>query len=167
MATISLMYISSFLSFMPDLNKKLSWPPFNDRHNVEVINTDYLTSLENTDWYVHFRFFILVMTSFYLFIVGVEGYCCTWSRSLTHILGRTPLDEGSARRRDLPHNTGKPPMPPAGFEAAIPASERPQTHVPRPRGHWDRRVNVHNSITCESLFVDSDCPWRTYFFQQI
>jgi hypothetical protein len=49
-------------------------------------------------------------------------------------LGRTPLDEWSARRRDLyltTHNTQKrqTSMPPAGFEPAIPASERPQTHA--------------------------------------
>jgi hypothetical protein len=43
-------------------------------------------------------------------------------------VGRTPLDEWSARRRDLyltnTHNThnGQPSMPPAGFEPAIPAS---------------------------------------------
>jgi hypothetical protein len=45
---------------------------------------------------------------------------------------RTPLDEGSARHRDLyltTHNTYKrqTSMPPAGFEPAIPASEQPQT----------------------------------------
>jgi hypothetical protein len=49
-------------------------------------------------------------------------------------LGRTPLDEGSARRRDLyltTHNTQKrqTSKPPAGFEPTIPASERPQTHA--------------------------------------
>jgi len=44
---------------------------------------------------------------FYLLIVGVVGYYSTWSHSLTqtqtHIdtLGRTPLGEGSARRRDI------------------------------------------------------------------
>jgi hypothetical protein len=49
-------------------------------------------------------------------------------------LGRTPLDEWSARRRDLyltTHNTHKRQtfMPPAGFEPTIPASERPQTNA--------------------------------------
>ena len=49
-------------------------------------------------------------------------------------LGRAPLDEGSARRRDLyltTHNSHKrqASMPPAGFEPTIPASERPQTHA--------------------------------------
>jgi len=47
-------------------------------------------------------------------------------------IGRTPLEEWSARRRDLyltTHNTCKrqTSMPPAGFEPAIPASERRQT----------------------------------------
>ena len=52
----------------------------------------------------------------------------------THSVGRTPLDEGSARRRDLyltTHNTQKrqASMPPAGFEPTIPASEHSQTHA--------------------------------------
>jgi hypothetical protein len=57
------------------------------------------------------------------------------SHSVGHTtIGRTPLDEWSARRRDLylrTHNTHKrqTDMPLAGFESAIPASERPLTHV--------------------------------------
>jgi hypothetical protein len=52
----------------------------------------------------------------------------------TLTLGTTPLDEGSARRRDLyltTHNIHKrqTSMPPEGFEPAIPARERPQTHA--------------------------------------
>ena len=52
----------------------------------------------------------------------------------TYTLVGTPLDEGSARRRDLyltTHNTHKrqTSMPPAGFEPAIPAREQPQTHA--------------------------------------
>jgi len=54
--------------------------------------------------------------------------------NVTQTLGRTPLDEGSAYRRKLylaTHNIEKKrtTMPLAGFEPAIPASERPQTHV--------------------------------------
>ena len=61
------------------------------------------------------------------------------SRHIT--LGRTPLDEWSARRRDLcltTHNTHKrqTSMPPAGFEPAIPASEWPQTHALDRDRHW-------------------------------
>jgi len=49
-------------------------------------------------------------------------------------LGRTPLDERSARRTDLypkRHKTVKTQtsIPPAGFEPAIRASERTQTHA--------------------------------------
>jgi hypothetical protein len=49
-------------------------------------------------------------------------------------VGRTPLDEEPARRRDFyltTHNTHKrqTSMPPTGFEPTIPVSERPQTHA--------------------------------------
>jgi len=49
-------------------------------------------------------------------------------------LGSTPMDEWSARWRNLYFTTHiihnrKTFMPPAGFEPAIPASDWPQTHV--------------------------------------
>ena len=49
-------------------------------------------------------------------------------------VGSTPLDEWSARRRDLhltTHNTHnrQTPMPPVGFEPTISASERSQTYA--------------------------------------
>jgi hypothetical protein len=60
----------------------------------------------------------------------------SWSHTFeTHTtVGRTPLDEGPARRRDLyltTHNTHKrqPSMPPVGFEPMILVSERPKTHA--------------------------------------
>jgi hypothetical protein len=65
---------------------------------------------------------------------GPPHYRC-FTVTLRHTtLGRTPLDEWSARCRDLyqtTHNTHKrqTSMPPAGFEPAIPASERPQTQA--------------------------------------
>jgi hypothetical protein len=53
------------------------------------------------------------------------------SRSHSHTLGRTPLDERSARRRDhylATHNTHKrqTSMPPGGIRTPILASEWPQ-----------------------------------------
>jgi hypothetical protein len=57
------------------------------------------------------------------------------SHSIRHTtLGKTPLDEWPARRRDLYltiHNTHKrqTSIPPAGFEPAFTASERRQTHA--------------------------------------
>ena len=68
---------------------------------------------------------------FHLLIVGGEDYCFTWPHSVTRTtVGRTPLHEGSARRRDLyltTHNTHnrQTSMPPAGFETTIPGSELP------------------------------------------
>jgi hypothetical protein len=58
----------------------------------------------------------------------------TYIHTHTHTLGRTPLHEGSARRRDLyltTQNTQKrqTSMTPAGFELAIPANKWPQTHA--------------------------------------
>ena len=55
-------------------------------------------------------------------------------------VGRTPLDEWSARRRDLyliVHNTHnrQTSMSPVGFESTISAGERPQTYA---LDHWDR-----------------------------
>jgi hypothetical protein len=49
-------------------------------------------------------------------------------------LGRTPLDELSACRRDLylttqDNHKRQTSLTPAGFEPAIPASKRPQTHA--------------------------------------
>jgi len=49
-------------------------------------------------------------------------------------VGRTPLDEWSARRRDLyltTHNTHnrQTSMPAVGFEPTVSAGERPQTHA--------------------------------------
>jgi len=53
----------------------------------------------------------------------------------TNTVGRTPLDEGSAGRRDLyvtKHNihNRQTSMLPAGFETAIPACEQSQTAWP-------------------------------------
>jgi hypothetical protein len=61
-----------------------------------------------------------------------RGFTITLFRHTT--LGKTPLEEGSARRRDLyltTHNTHKrqTSMSPVGLEPTIPVSERPQTHA--------------------------------------
>jgi hypothetical protein len=71
----------------------------------------------------------------------------------THTLGRTPLYEGSSRRRDLyltTHNIHKrqTSLPPAGFEPAIRASERLQNQLLQDsiskhekwRGHWKSKT---------------------------
>ena len=65
--------------------------------------------------------------------------CSSFLRFLDHTqrrttVGRTPLDEWSARRRDLyltTHNTHirQISMPPVGFEPTISAGQRPQTYA--------------------------------------
>ena len=77
------------------------------------------------------------------FVFGATAPHWTRASSFTRFLdyiqrrttvGRTPLDEGSARRRDLylttynVHNR-QTSTPPVGFEPIIPASERPQTYT--------------------------------------
>ena len=58
----------------------------------------------------------------------------------THTHCMTPLGEWSARNRDLCLITKRHPWPRAGFEPAIPTSERPQTHdldrVTTGTGNW-------------------------------
>ena len=85
------------------------------------------------DWYV------TVVGRFFFFLQQPPQWAraSSFTRFLNHTdttLGRTPLDEWSARRTDLylaTHNTHnrQTSMPPVGFEPAIPASERLQTHA--------------------------------------
>jgi hypothetical protein len=46
----------------------------------------------------------------------------------THTLGKTPLEKGSARRRDLKHKS-QTSMPPVGYEPANPSFKRLQTYM--------------------------------------
>jgi hypothetical protein len=72
-----------------------------------------------------------------LFCLLVRSRCRGFLFSLDHTqahttVGRTPLDEGSARRRDLYLRTQtlykrQTPMPLVEFEPTIPASARPRT----------------------------------------
>ena len=85
---------------------------------------------------------LFVLTYIYLPIVGMEV-----NHNDTHALSRTPLDEVSARRRDhclVAHNTYtiQTSVPTAGFKLAIPGSERPQTHLLRPRGHRNGQLKL-------------------------
>jgi hypothetical protein len=93
--------------------------------------------------FVSFRFAVLPSSTYSQQVSRL--FIFTWSHSHT-TLGRTPLDEGSARRRDLyltTHNTHKrqTSMPPVGFELTIPTSARPQTHA------LDRRPDSGTVIT--------------------
>ena len=73
-------------------------------------------------------FLFLSPTSCYLSRLGVVGYYSLDHTQWHTTVGRTPLNEGSARRRDL-YLTNTNIHAPAGFEPAIPADERLQTHA--------------------------------------
>jgi hypothetical protein len=95
----------------------------------------------STSWVSYYKFGVFSLIVFSpsgataLSGPGPPHYRGFRSYSLRHTtLGRTPLDEWSARRRDLyltTHNTHnrQTAMLQAGFEPAIPASERRQTHA--------------------------------------
>ena len=80
-------------------------------------------------------------------------------------VGRTPLDEWSARLRDLyltPHNNHKrrTSIPPEGFEPTIPKGERPQTYFPI----WGDRGGTVVKVLCyksEGRWFDPRwCHWH-------
>jgi hypothetical protein len=77
--------------------------------------------------------FVVLPSSTYLFTAGVEGFYFLLITLRHATVGRTPLDEGSARHRDLYLTTQtlykrQIFMSPVGFEPTIPASARPQTY---------------------------------------
>ena len=80
-------------------------------------------------------------------------------------VGRTPLDEWSARRRDLyltTHNTHNrwPSMPPVGFEPTISAGERPQTYaLDRASTAYTRPASLYSEHMCiyTHILLHRDC----------
>ena len=87
---------------------------------------------------------------------------CAMASSFTRFLdhtqrrttvGRTPMDERSARRRDLyltTHNTHNRQisMPPVGFEPTSSAGQRPQTNA------LDRAATGHRHILKDKTLVN-------------
>jgi hypothetical protein len=88
----------------------------------------------------YFTFFLIKITCLFVFGATAPQWATTssFTRFLNHTrrttVGRTALDEGSARRRVLyltTHNTHnrQTAMPPLGFELTISESERLQTYA--------------------------------------
>jgi hypothetical protein len=82
--------------------------------------------------------YTVCLLSFLVALWSNAGYGSSFMRFPNHTrrtkIGRTPLDEWSARRRHLyvtTHDTHKrqTSMPTVGLESAIPASERPRTYA--------------------------------------
>jgi hypothetical protein len=89
-----------------------------------------------------------------------RGFTITLFRHTT--VGRTPLDEWPARRRDLyltTHSTHKrqTSMPTVGFEPTILVSERPQTHTldRRPLGSANETSALANVLDKLAVFSSS------------
>jgi hypothetical protein len=105
-------------------NDNISWGTTNFNANLTVIYCTLLSPL------------LLIFFFRYHGTTAPRGSRPSHYRGLMTTLrhttvGRTPLDEWSAHHPDLyltTHNR-KTAMPPVGFEPAIPASERPQTHA--------------------------------------
>ena len=81
------------------------------------------------------------------------------SHSVIHTtLGNSPLDEESARRRDFYLTTYKTQKrhhcPPVGFEPAIPASERWQTHALDRAATGIDFIFVLRHLGCQTITVD-------------
>jgi len=98
-----------------------------------------LPSVCERDLFPNKAYVFISSPPFYLAQQPPVGQGSTFTKFLDHIqrrttVGRTPLDEGSARRRDLyltaynTHNRQTSILP-VGFEPTIPASERPQTYT--------------------------------------
>ena len=74
---------------------------------------------------------------------------CAWSYSVTHItLGRTPLYERSAHRRDLYLTTHNTPQQTdfharGGIRTHNPRKQAAAHQSLRPRGHWHRQISFH------------------------
>ena len=93
-------------------------------------------------------------------------HCRGFTITLRHTtLGRTPLDEWSARRRDLyltTNNTHKrqTSMPPGGIRTRNPSKRAAAVPRLRPRGHFDRPF-----LYIRRLFIYKKCTHlATYFF---
>jgi hypothetical protein len=116
--------------------------------------------------YQYLLSFLLILTSFYLTTESVDGYCCSWSHSVTHTVGRTPLEEGSVRRRDLyltTHNTHKiqTSIPPGGIRTHNLSRRAAEDLRLRSRGHWDRLYHYLQQLNPVTMRSPYGRTWRS------
>jgi hypothetical protein len=86
----------------------------------------------------------------------------------THTAGRTPLDEWSARRRDLYLTTqtlsrDKHPCP-AGIRTHDPSKRSAADPRLRPRDHWDRHTHTHTHTHTRTTPVSSSMIWQSWYY---
>jgi hypothetical protein len=105
--------------------------------NAETRHTECETDLKERKKFCKNKVVSLRSPSLFYLLVHSRCRGCLFSldHTQTHItVGRTPLDEGSARCRDLylttqPLYKRQTSIPPAGFEPTIPVSARPQSYA--------------------------------------
>ena len=114
-----------------------TWTPSQSRHTK--ISSGYLSDIMSISHLV--SIFLMCFVCFVCFWSDSPHWAMasSFTRFLDHTqrrttVGRTPLDEWSARRRDLyltKHNTHnrQTSTPTVGFEPTISAGERPQTYA--------------------------------------
>jgi len=95
----------------------------------------WISKATNTHTHTHTHRLCVLYTHTYIYHDATDRsgpgspHCPGFTITLRHTtLGRSPLDEWSASRRDL-YLTTDIHGPPVGFEPTVPASERPQTHA--------------------------------------
>jgi len=100
-----------------------------------LINLNHVTYDSETEYVV------CRLLTFFIYCFVCDAIATQWARASSFMrfldhrrrrttVGRTPLDEWSARCRDLWHHTTlTTDMPPVGFEPTISAGERPQTYA--------------------------------------
>ena len=128
-------------------------PPPNHELKVEVVKQTYHFDRSKNYKDFHLLFFLLCCGP-------MRAMASSFSRFLDHTqrrttLGRTPLDEFSARRRDSylkTHNTHNRQIsiPPVGFEPTISAGERPQTNA---LDRTARQLGPANSVITTQKFL--------------
>ena len=113
-------------------------------------------------------FSLLPQSDLFCVLSVAAGYCCslshseTHTRTHTHTQGATPVEQGSApstvlylTTRNI-HNR-QTDMPPAGFEPAIPATDRPQTHTSDRAAPGMGTFTFHSSKWHSFRFCSTKC----------
>ena len=111
------------------------WSDFREIRLVKFPFQQNLTRITSTLHVDQYNFLLLLCGA----AAPTRAMASSFTRLLDHTqrrttVGRTPLDEWSARRRDLyltTYNTRnrQTSMPPVGFEPTVSACERPQTYA--------------------------------------
>jgi hypothetical protein len=111
-------------------------------------------------------FFISQSDPWYIFVLGVQVFCRTCTLKNKQALGRTSLDEWSARHRDLYLTTQNihknqistpPPPPSSGIRTRNPIKRVAANTRFKPRGHQDQRRHSRRKNRCHMKWCNMNC----------